>query len=254
MQHVIYVTIACDSYGNYGIDYALQHGGVQIHRKSIQYPIYSPFVIWPHWGHRPPFLPPIQLRYMPNDVMTVRKPKPSIYICANSVVKEKLSKLAKCEGFNRGTTSQKCTISWTPTKSTKYFNICIPRPPRYPVVLPSTFPRPSLYVSLNLPLIIPPEPLPTLCNEKGLILEYRGKLSYYRCYNRLEYHILLPEIPKSKVELTRWSSRSVILGGSCRVSIPWTASRGLEKSPGWSIACWGLFLFTAARALRNLIP
>ena len=65
---------------------------------------------------------------------------------------------------------QKCTISRTPTKSTKYFNVCIPWPPRPPLNLPST----SLDLPLDLPLNMPPEPLPIPCNKHGLILGYQA--------------------------------------------------------------------------------
>ena len=72
---------------------------------------YTPHLQYDFLGATPPFLPPLQLRYMPNDLMTVRRPQPSICIYANSVVKEELGKLVKCESFNRGTTSPKCAIS-----------------------------------------------------------------------------------------------------------------------------------------------
>ena len=172
MQHVIYAIIACESYDNHGIDYALQYGGLQIYPKSIQYAIYPPFAIWSPLSHPMPFLPPLQLRYMPNDLMTIRRPQPSTSIYANSVMKEELGKMEKFAGFNLAHYFQKCAISRTPTKSTKYFNICIPRPPRSPLDLPSTPPRPPLDHFLNPPLNIPPKSLPIPCNEKGLILIY----------------------------------------------------------------------------------
>ena len=60
LLHVIYATSGGESYDNYGIDYALQHGGLKICPKSTQYPI----------NH------PLQPRYTTNDLMTVRRPQP----------------------------------------------------------------------------------------------------------------------------------------------------------------------------------
>ena len=118
----------------------------------------------------PPFLPLLQPRYMPNDLMTVRRPQPSIYIYANSVVKEVLGRVAEFAGFNPAHYFQKCAISRNQPNTTIFAFLD-------PLDLLSTFPRPlfdlsstSLDLPLDLSLNIPPELFPILCNKKGLIL------------------------------------------------------------------------------------
>ena len=104
LLHVIYATRSGENYDNYGIDYALQHGSLQISPKSTQYPINPQFAIWPPQKHPPPFLPPLQVRYITHNLVTNRIPPPSIYIHINSLVKEELARWHEMEVLTMGTT------------------------------------------------------------------------------------------------------------------------------------------------------